>query len=117
MIEPETQPQTRHSDTAPAISVITPAYNAAKYIGEALDSVLNQTYASHEVIVINDGSPDTNELERQIRKYPATIHYIKQENRGAAAARNAGLRCARGEYVAFLDADDRWLPNFLAEQL
>ena len=118
MIETESQPQTLHSDTTnPTISVITPAYNAAKHISEALDSVLNQTFTSYEVIVINDGSPDTEELERELRKYPATIRYIKQENRGAAAARNAGLRSARGEYVAFLDADDRWLPNFLAEQL
>lgn len=104
-------------DDIPSVSIITPAYNAAKHIGEALDSVLNQTFASHEVIVVNDGSPDTEELERELAKYPATLQYIKQENRGAAAARNAGLRCARGEYVAFLDADDRWLPDFLAEQL
>ncbi len=117
MIETEIERQTVSSDTTPTVSVITPAYNAAKHIGEALDSVLNQTFASHEVIVINDGSPDTDELERELRKYPATVRYIKQENRGAAAARNAGLRSARGEYVAFLDADDRWLPNFLADQL
>lgn len=117
MTEAEIQPQTIHSDTSPTVSVITPAYNAAKYIGDALQSVLNQTFPSHEVIVINDGSPDTDELERELRKYPATIQYIKQENRGAAAARNAGLRSARGEYVAFLDADDRWLPGFLEEQL
>ena len=117
MIEAEIQPQTIHSDTSPTVSVITPAYNAAKYIGEALDSVLNQTFRSHELIVINDGSPDTDELERELQKYPATIRYIKQENRGAAAARNAGLRSARGEYAAFLDADDRWLPDFLEKQL
>lgn len=116
MIETEIQPQTLHSDS-PTISVITPAYNAAKHIGEAIDSVLNQTFTSHELILINDGSPDTDELERELQKYLATIRYIKQENRGAAAARNAGLRRARGEYVAFLDADDRWLPNFLADQL
>lgn len=116
MIQSEIQPQTVHSDTTPTISIITPAYNAAKYIREALDSVLNQTFPSHELIVINDGSPDTDELELELQKYPATIQYIKQENRGAAAARNAGLRFARGEYVAFLDADDRWLPNFLEEQ-
>ena len=117
MIEAEIRPQTIPSDTSPTVSIITPAYNAAKYIGEALESVHNQTFASHELIVINDGSPDTDELERKLEKYPLTIRYIKQENRGAAAARNAGLRCARGEYAAFLDADDRWLPNFLEEQL
>ena len=117
MIQTEIQPEAIHSDTPPAVSVIIPAYNAANYIGEALDSVLNQTFRSHETIVINDGSPDTAELERELQGYGANIQYIKQENRGAAAARNAGLLCARGEYVAFLDADDRWLPNFLEEQI
>src|SRR5262245_21206862 len=116
MIQTEIQSETVKSDGTPTVSVIIPAYNAAKYIGEALDSVLNQTYASNELIVINDGSPDTDELERELQKYPI-IRYIKQENRGSAAARNARLRCARGEFVAFLDADDKWLPNFLEEQL
>jgi glycosyltransferase involved in cell wall biosynthesis len=116
MIQSEIQPQTVHPDTSPTISIIIPAYNAAKFIGEALDSVLNQSFPSYELIVINDGSPDTDELERKLQKYPG-VRYIKQENRGAAAARNAGLRSARGEYAAFLDADDRWLPNFLEEQL
>ena len=117
MIETEIQPQTLQSDRTPTISIITPAYNAANHIGEAINSVLNQTFTSHELILINDGPPDTDGLERELQRCPATIRYIKQENRGAAAARNAGLRCARGEYVAFLDADDRWLPNFLADQL
>jgi GT2 family glycosyltransferase len=117
MIQTEIQPQTIHSDTPPTVSVIIPAYNAAKYIGEALNSVFDQTFRSHESIVINDGSPDTVELERKLQGYGANIQYIKQQNRGAAAARNAGLLCARGEYVAFLDADDRWLPNFLEEQI
>lgn len=117
MIQTDIQPQTIHSDIPPTVSVIIPAYNAAKYIGEALDSVFKQTFRSHESIVINDGSPDTVELERKLQGYAANIQYIKQENRGAAAARNAGLLCARGDYVAFLDADDRWLPNFLEEQI
>ena len=117
MIETEIQPQQIHFETSPTVSVIIPAYNAAKYIGEALDSVFHQTFASHEVIVINDGSPDTHELERKVQAYPARIQYIKQENRGAAAARNAGLRVAKGEFVAFLDADDTWSPNFLERQI
>lgn len=117
MIQAEIQPQDTHSETPPTVSVIIPAYNAAKYIGEALDSVFDQTFSSHEVIVINDGSPDTEDLERELKGYPAGLRCIKQENRGAAAARNVGLRCARGEFVAFLDADDRWLPNFLEAQL
>src|SRR5215210_7974852 len=110
-------PQTIPADTPPTVSVIIPAYNAAKYIGQALNSVFDQTFRSHESIVINDGSPDTVELERELEAYGANIQYIKQGNRGAAAARNAGLLSARGEYVAFLDADDRWRPNFLKEQI
>lgn len=117
MMQPELQTQENSCETPPTVSVIIPAYNASKYIDEALDSVANQTFKSHEVIVINDGSPDTDELERKVKAYPSRIHYIKQENRGAAAARNAGLRVAKGEFVGFLDADDRWLPNFLEKQL
>lgn len=99
------------------VSIIIPAFKAAEFIGEALASVAAQTFTSHEVIVVNDGSPDTEELERELKRYPARLHYIKQENRGAAAARNAGLRAATGEFVAFLDADDTWLPNFLEKQI
>jgi len=106
-----------YSETPVTVSVIIPAYNAAKYIGEALRSVSNQTFTSHEVIIINDGSPDTEELETQLKDYPANLTYLKQENRGAAAARNTGLRAASGEFVGFLDADDMWLPNFLETQI
>ena len=101
----------------PLVSVIIPAYNAAEFIGDALDSVFAQTFWAFEVIVINDGSPDTEQLERVVERYPSNLRYIKQENQGAAAARNAGLRAARGEFVAFLDADDTWLPTFLEKQM
>lgn len=101
----------------PLISVIIPAFNASEFIGETLDSVFSQTFTDFEVIVINDGSPDTDELERVLQRFPAKLHYLKQENQGAAAARNTGLRAARGEFVAFLDADDTWLPVFLEKQL
>jgi glycosyltransferase involved in cell wall biosynthesis len=101
----------------PKVSVIIPAYNVAPYIGETLDSVFSQTFADYEVIVINDGSPDTEELERELARFIGRINYVKQENRGAAAARNEGLRTARGEFVAFLDADDLWLSNYLDEQI
>lgn len=103
--------------TDPTVSVIIPAYNAAEYIAETLDSVLKQTFGSLEVIVINDGSPDSAELERELQPYLARIRYLKQENRGAAAARNTGLRAAKGEFVAFLDADDTWFPTFVEEQM
>lgn len=117
MIQAELQPQKILPETPPTVSIIVPAFNAAKYIGEALNSVFDQTFTSHELIVVNDGSPDTNELERELQPYASRICYIKQENQGAAAARNSGLRCASGEFVAFLDADDKWLPNFLEKQL
>lgn len=104
-------------NATPTISVIIPAYKVASFIGEALDSVFGQTFSDFEVIVINDGSPDTPQLEQQIAKYTGSIIYLSQPNRGAGGARNAGLRAARGEYVAFLDGDDVWLPEFLEEQL
>ena len=100
------------------VSVIIPAYNSAEFMGETLDSVFAQTYTPVEVIVINDGSRDTPELEQVLQRYSAkNLRYIKQENQGAAAARNTGIRTARGEFVAFLDADDTWLPVFLEKQL
>ena len=99
------------------ISVIIPAYNVASYIGETLDSVFAQTFGDFEVIVINDGSPDTEDLERALARFIDRLNYLKQENRGASVARNTGLSAARGEFVAFLDADDLWLPNYLAEQI
>ncbi len=101
----------------PLISVVIPAYNASEFIGETLDSVFSQTFTNFEAIVINDGSPDTHELERVLQRFPSNLHYLKQGNKGAAAARNTGLRAATGEFVAFLDADDIWLPEFLEKQI
>lgn len=106
-----------HADREPLISVVVPAFNVASYIGEALDSVFTQTFSSYEVIVVNDGSADTPELEQRLERFQGKIVYLQQENRGAASARNAALRVAGGEFVAFLDADDRWLPTFLEEQI
>src|ERR671939_2007579 len=97
----------------PAVSVIIPAYNAAAHIGAALDSVFAQTFTDYEVIVVNDGSPDTPELERALDAYAGRLLYVRQENRGPSGARNAGIRRARGEYVALLDSDDLWLPAYL----
>lgn len=101
----------------PLVSIIIPAYNIAPYIGETLTSVFGQTLVDYEVLVINDGSPDTAGLERALESFRDRIRYLKQENQGAGAARNAGLREARGELVAFLDGDDLWLPNYLEEQI
>jgi glycosyltransferase involved in cell wall biosynthesis len=95
-----------------------PAFRAAKYIGEALDSVLAQTFPNHEIIVINDVSPDTDELEKVLEGYRGRVVYLKREkNGGPGAARNTGILAARGQYIAFLDADDYWDKSFLSEQL
>lgn len=106
------------ASNAPTVSIVIPAYNVAPFIRETLDSVLAQSFKDYEVILINDGSPDTAELESALEPYLSErVIYLKQENLGAAAARNAGLRRARGAYVAFLDADDYWMENYLAEQM
>jgi glycosyltransferase involved in cell wall biosynthesis len=104
-------------DTAPLVSVIIPAYKVAPFIRATLDSVLAQTFTNYEIIVINDGSPDSEELEQFLVPYQPLITYLRQLNKGAGAARNAGLQVARGEFAAFLDGDDFWLPEFLSEQL
>jgi glycosyltransferase involved in cell wall biosynthesis len=103
--------------STPRVSVIIPAYNVASYINETLATVFAQTFDDFEVVIVNDGSPDTEEFERALQPYRERIVYLKQENRGASAARNTGVRAARGELIAFLDADDLWAPNYLAEQL
>ncbi len=101
----------------PRVSVIIPAYKAAEFIGETLESVFAQTFTDFEAIVINDGSPDGEELEKAIAPFRERILYLKQDNRGPAGARNTGIRHARGKYVAFLDSDDCWLPDYLGSQM
>ena len=103
--------------TAPAVSVIMPAYGVAEYIGAALDSVLNQTFTDYEILVINDGAPDTEELEAVLEPYRDRIVYLKHENRGLSEARNTAIRVARGRYLALLDPDDLWEPEYLAAQV
>jgi glycosyltransferase involved in cell wall biosynthesis len=105
------------TSSTPKVSVIIPAYSAAKFVGAALDSVFAQTFPHYEVVVVNDGSPDTAELEDVLKAYEGRIEYITQENRGLSGARNTGIRAARGEFVAFLDADDLWVPTYLERQL
>ena len=92
----------------PLVSVVIPAYNSSRYISGTLDSVLSQTLSNREIILVNDGSPDTTELESALQPYLPHFRYFKQENRGPSAARNLGIREARGRYVAFLDSDDLW---------
>jgi glycosyltransferase involved in cell wall biosynthesis len=101
----------------PLVSVIVPAYNVADFIGDALNSVLAQTVTDYEIIVVNDGSPDTEALEKVLAPYLSRIVYLKQENRGVSAARNTGIKAARGSLIAFLDGDDSWLPHYLEVQV
>jgi glycosyltransferase involved in cell wall biosynthesis len=96
------------------VSVIIPVYNGESFLGEAIESILAQTYSPLELIVVDDGSTDrTSEIARS---YPQII-YIRQTNGGTAAARNQGIQAARGEYLAFLDSDDVWLPGKLTLQM
>ena len=102
--------------TIPQISVIIPIYNDALYIQEAIRSVLSQGIEKLEILVIDDGSTDN--FEEKINGFnDPRIRLIKQLNSGAAEARNNGIRNAKGEFIAFLDADDIWAPNKLKLQL
>ena len=99
----------------PSISVIIPAYNAGKYLAEAIESALKQTVSPCEIIVVDDGSTDnTNKI---VQSYGGKIRYICQANAGPAAARNTGVQAARCDWIAFLDADDIWFPDKIALQL
>lgn len=95
----------------PLTSVIIPVYNGENYIQEALESVFQQDYQALEVIVIDDGS--TDKTQEIIKNTNLNIKYVYQENQGASAARNHGLKIAQGKYIAFLDADDLWHPQAL----
>ena len=101
----------------PAVTVVIAAYNAAHYISQALDSVQAQTFSDYEVIVVNDGSSDCDELERILHSHPLPIIYLSQPNSGVSAARNAAIKIAKGKFYAQLDADDQWLPEYLEVQL
>lgn len=96
-----------------SVSVIVPAYNVESSLAICIDSVLSQGMKPTQVIVVNDGSIDTT--SEVAMSYSNQIIYIEQQNRGQGAARNAGLKIATGRFIAFLDADDYWLPGFLKE--
>jgi len=98
----------------PYVSVVIPAFNAKRFVGAAIDSVLAQSVSGAEVIVVDDGSSDGTDA--LVRAYGPRVRYLRQENAGVAIARNNGLSESRAEYVAFLDADDAWLPEKLEKQ-
>lgn len=108
-------------DKKPLVSVIIPVYNCAGYIGECIDSVAEQTYDNIEIIVVNDGSKDGSEnIIKDKRKRYHNILYYKQRNKGVSAARNLGIKKARGEYITFVDGDDlvgKYLVECLVNQI
>src|SRR4030042_5732999 len=103
---------------SPLVSIIIPCFNQAQYLNEALDSIMNQTYSNWECIIVNDGSQDnTDELAKNWNKRDERFRYIKKENGGPSAARNTGLKIAKGEYIQFLDADDILECNKIEHQI
>ena len=99
----------------PLISVIIPTYNCAHYLGEAIGSVLSQAYPAIEVLVVDDGSADAT--AQVAADFGGRIRYFRQANGGIGAARNSGLAHARGDFIAYLDADDLYVPGRLARQM
>lgn len=100
----------------PVVSIIMPCYNAEMHLPESLGSVVNQTFSDLELIAIDDGSSDGTLARLQAETDPR-IRVLTQTNQGVSAARNAGLTHARGDYIAFLDADDTWARDFLEKML
>ncbi len=99
------------------ISVVIPTYNCVKYISEAIESVLAQTYSDNEIIIIDDGSIDNTEQVLQRFVDGKKIRVFFQKNNGPSAARNLGIKVSKGEYIAFLDADDLWVNNKLEKTI
>jgi glycosyltransferase involved in cell wall biosynthesis len=102
---------------APLVSVIIPAYRCAEYIAQTIESILSQSFTDYEIVIINDGSPDTALLEKVLEPYREKICYLKQGTRGPSGARNTGILKARGKYVAFLDSDDYWEAEHLSKHM
>src|SRR6266571_8138521 len=101
--------------SGPRVSVVIPTYNSSQYLVNAVDSVLAQSVADCEVLVIDDGSSD--DTQEVMSRYGPPVRYIHQPNGGVAVARNRGIEESRGRYVAFLDADDTWYGDKLERQL
>jgi glycosyltransferase involved in cell wall biosynthesis len=101
----------------PTVSVVIPTYNRADYILEAIESVMSQTYRDFEIVVVDDGSTDDTRQVLADMVAAGTIQYVYQENRSKSAARNHGIRLAKGKYIAFLDSDDLFAPTKLEKQV
>jgi len=103
------------TDSQPKVSTIIPVYNGSLYLAQAIESVLSQTYTNYEIIVVDDGS--TDDSYSVIQQYLPQVRYVEQSNQGVAAARNHGLKLAQGEFIAFLDQDDFFLPDKFSTQV
>ena len=101
-------------DNSIKFSIMTPVYKVEQYLPECIESVLDQTYGNFEFILVDDGSPDhSGEICEQYAEKDSRVRVLRQENKGAGAARNLGIDAARGEYAAFIDADDSLCPDSL----
>jgi len=103
------------TSAAPEVSVIIPVYNGARYVVDAIGSVLEQTHRDLEIVVVDDGS--TDDSPAILGRFAAPVRVIRQENGGTGAARNRGVSASRGELLAFLDQDDLWMPAKLTMQI
>jgi glycosyltransferase involved in cell wall biosynthesis len=101
----------------PTVSIVIPTFNTERYIGAALASAFSQSFSGHEVIVVDDGSHDPSLLKKALTPYSDRIIFLSSENRGPSAARNLGIAAATGEFIAFLDSDDIWMPHHLSDRL
>lgn len=101
--------------STPFVSVVIPTYNYGRYVTEAVESVLAQTHPAGEIVVVDDGS--TDDTRERLQPYMDRIRYVHQNNQGLPAARNTGIRAARGDLIALLDSDDLWHPRKLALQV
>ena len=115
MNEADTSTTPASASVAPLVSVVMPAYNSARYIAEAIYSALQQDYPALEIIVVDDGS--TDDTVNIVSRYGDKVRLLSQKNQGSAAARNLGIRQARGKYIAFLDADDAWWRHKIRHQV
>lgn len=101
--------------TSPFVSVVIPTYNRIGYVTKAVESVLNQTFTDYEIIVVDDGSVDGT--KDNLAQYGDRIRYIYQKNSGVSVARNTGISISKGWWIAFLDSDDEWKPEYLQQQI
>ena len=111
MIQTKLNPQ----GSTPKVSVIIPTYNRENFVVKAIDSVLCQEFKDYEIIVVDDGSTDNT--KKNLKRYGDKIKYIYQDNSGVSVSRNTGIKYSTGEWLAFLDSDDEWMPDYLLTQI